>query len=71
MNAATASPQPAATGACQSGLSEGEAAQRLVRYGPNELPSTKRRDVVRIALEVVREPMLLLVAGGTSGVAAG
>ena len=47
------------------GLSEREAAQRLQADGYNELPSTKRKSVLAIALEVVREPMfLLLVACG-------
>ncbi len=48
-----------------SGLSEEEAARRLAEEGYNELPSAKRRSILVIALEVVREPMfLLLVAGG-------
>ena len=47
------------------GLSEAEAIQRLKLEGHNELPSSKRRNVFAIALEVVREPMfLLLIAGG-------
>ena len=49
------------------GLSEEEAAQRLARYGFNELPSGKARNVWRIALDVLREPMLLLLIG-TGGV---
>jgi len=49
-----------------TGLSEAEAARRLRDEGHNELPSTRRRSVLAIALEVVREPMfLLLVACGT------
>jgi len=48
-----------------SGLSASEAAERLGADGFNELPSTKQRNVLAIALEVVREPMfLLLVACG-------
>jgi len=49
------------------GLSESEAADRLRRDGFNELPSARPRTVVTIALEVVREPMflLLIAAGGT------
>ncbi len=48
------------------GLSEYEAAQRLKEEGYNELPSTKRRSLLAIAVGVVREPMfLLLVACGT------
>lgn len=47
------------------GLSEVEAAERLKQYGPNELPSSKPRSIWRIAAEVVREPMfLLLLAAG-------
>ena len=77
MNPTSAPAQTTATGVGetgleQRGLGEDEAARRLASYGPNELPSTKRRDVLRIALEVVREPMLLLlVAGGTIYLAVG
>jgi Ca2+-transporting ATPase len=48
------------------GLSPSQARERLERDGPNELPKPPRRTVTRIALEVVREPMLamLLAAGG-------
>ncbi len=44
-----------------AGLSEAEAASRIARDGFNELPSSQPRSVLRIALEVVREPMLLLL----------
>ena len=44
-----------------TGLSDEEAAARIIRHGFNELPSSKPRSIVRIALEVVREPMLLLL----------
>ena len=48
------------------GLSDDEAADRLARDGHNELPSSKPRSLFAIALEVVREPMfLLLVASGS------
>jgi Ca2+-transporting ATPase len=48
-----------------AGLSEREAADRLLREGRNELPSTKRRSILAISRDVVREPMfLLLVACG-------
>ncbi len=47
------------------GLSTREAAENLVEEGPNELPSSKARGNLRIALDVMREPMfLLLVACG-------
>jgi len=45
------------------GLSEQEAAARLHAEGANELPSAKPRGLLAIALEVVREPMLLLLVG--------
>ena len=45
------------------GLSEGEAALRLAREGPNALPELERRSVLRIILEVVREPMFALLLG--------
>ena len=47
------------------GLAEAEAAARLKAEGYNELPSAKRRSILAIAFQVVREPMfLLLVACG-------
>ena len=47
------------------GLTSNEARARLDSDGPNELPRTGRRSVLRIAFEVLREPMLaLLLAGG-------
>jgi Ca2+-transporting ATPase len=50
----------------QAGLSEEEARRRLARLGPNELPAQKKRNLLAIVLEVVREPMfiMLIVAGG-------
>ncbi len=48
------------------GLTGEEAQRRLAADGPNSLPTTKPRSIFRIALEVVREPMfLLLLACGT------
>ncbi len=44
-----------------SGLSEQEAADRLKLDGYNELPSAKQRSIFAIALDVVREPMFLLL----------
>ncbi|MBL8621671.1 MAG: HAD-IC family P-type ATPase [Myxococcales bacterium] len=48
------------------GLDSAEAARRLVAEGPNALATSERRTALRLALEVVREPMfvLLIVAGG-------
>ncbi|MBI2817937.1 MAG: cation-translocating P-type ATPase [Acidobacteria bacterium] len=49
-----------------TGLSETEAANRLQLEGYNELPSARPRGILAIAIEVVREPMiLLLLASGT------
>lgn len=48
-----------------TGLSEQEVTARLAKEGYNELPSTGRRGIVKVAFEIVREPMLiLLIAGG-------
>ena len=47
------------------GLTATEASTLLEAEGPNELPRAGRRSLWRIALEVLREPMLaLLLAGG-------
>ncbi|HSW44777.1 MAG TPA: cation-translocating P-type ATPase [Phycisphaerae bacterium] len=49
-----------------TGLTEVEAGRRLREESYNELPATRRSSVLTIALEVVREPMfLLLVACGS------
>jgi len=48
------------------GLSEKEVAEMIEKDGYNELPSTKKRSSLKIAYDVVREPMfLLLIAGGS------
>lgn len=43
------------------GLSSQEASKRLREAGHNELPSSRSKGIFRIALEAVREPMLLLL----------
>ncbi|MEI6436345.1 MAG: cation-translocating P-type ATPase [Bacteroidota bacterium] len=49
-----------------SGLTSEEVAKKLISDGYNELPSSKSRNFISIALGVVKEPMfLLLVACGT------
>ncbi len=48
------------------GLSEAEAAQRLSEFGANELPRPRRRDIVRISIETLREPMFLLLLGAAA-----
>jgi Ca2+-transporting ATPase len=53
------------TPAVAGGLSDAEARERLAKDGPNELPVSKPRSVLRLAREVASEPMfLLLVACG-------
>jgi Ca2+-transporting ATPase len=46
------------------GLSSEEAKRRLAAEGPNTLPGAGRRTALAIALEVVREPMFLLLVAG-------
>jgi P-type Ca2+ transporter type 2C len=45
----------------RTGLSDAEAAARLRTGGPNELPSADRRTPLRIAADVLREPMFLIL----------
>ncbi|CDX29287.1 P-type HAD superfamily ATPase [Mesorhizobium sp. ORS 3359] len=54
--------RPGASPPC--GLSEAEAQARRLAEGPNELPRSGRRTPLRIAVEVMREPMLALLLGG-------
>ena len=50
-----------------AGLTAAVAGARLVADGPNELARAGQRSILRIALEVLREPMLaLLLAGGVA-----
>lgn len=46
------------------GLASAEAARRLLQDGPNTLPASRPRNTLAIAVEVVREPMFLLLIGG-------
>ncbi len=49
----------------EQGLTEAEATLRLGRDGPNELEDVRRGGIAAVALDVIREPMfLLLVAAG-------
>jgi Ca2+-transporting ATPase len=43
------------------GLPDAIAAERLKSEGPNELPTAKPKGILKIAAEVLREPMLLLL----------
>ncbi len=62
----TPSALPSAVTADAKGLSEEEARSRLLRDGPNELPSEKSRGIFPVVLDVMREPMfLMLVAAGS------
>ncbi|MFM8894430.1 MAG: cation-transporting P-type ATPase [Actinomycetales bacterium] len=56
----------------QPGLRTDQAAERLARDGPNELPSARPRRWWRLVIDVMREPMLLLLfaAGATNFVLA-
>jgi Ca2+-transporting ATPase len=56
----------AIAGASVEGLSSTEAARRLATDGPNELPAAAARNLVRQVLDVVRQPMLLLLLGAGS-----
>ncbi len=48
------------------GLNGGDVIERLQQEGPNELPAQKKRSLLTIVFEVVREPMfLMLVAAGS------
>jgi P-type Ca2+ transporter type 2C len=44
-----------------TGLTDEEAYRRLSEEGPNELPSAKKRGLLHIGLEVIREPMFILL----------
>ena len=47
------------------GLTDAEAKRRLEKEGPNELPTGQERDLFKIILSVIREPMfILLIATG-------
>jgi len=47
------------------GLSEAEAAEKQKKFGYNELPQSKPRSIFAIALEVIKEPMFLLLVAGS------
>lgn len=48
----------------RTGLTDEAVAQRRAADGPNELPQAHKRTPLRIAGEVLREPMLALLLGG-------
>ena len=47
-----------------NGLTHEEAAKRLKVEGPNQLPKPNQRHLLRILLDVLREPMFSLLIGG-------
>ena len=47
------------------GLSSAEAARRRAEEGPNRLPAGKRAGPVDLVLEVLREPMFLLLCAAS------
>ncbi len=49
-----------------TGISSSEAQEKLKKDGYNELPSSKKRGVFRIALSVIKEPIFLLLVGSGS-----
>jgi len=55
-----------ASGLASAGLTEDEARARLARDGYNELPATRSRNVARIAADVAREPMFILLLSGAA-----
>ncbi len=54
---------PRAEAQRDQGLTEADAAARLRRDGPNDLPQAHQRGPLRIVLDAVREPMLQLLLG--------
>ncbi|MCB9224943.1 MAG: cation-translocating P-type ATPase [Crocinitomicaceae bacterium] len=44
-----------------TGLSEIEAQKRLSSHGFNELPTSKSKNIIKIVLEVIKEPMFILL----------
>ena len=53
-------------GASLTGLSAAEATGRLREEGPNTIPGARGPSVARLALEVLREPMLLLLCAAAA-----
>lgn len=48
------------------GLSEADAQRALAQWGANELPSSGRRGLVKVAAETLREPMFMLLLAAAS-----
>ena len=50
-----------AVAAPTGGLSSAEAADRLARYGPNELPRARRTPLWRLVAGQLRDPLILVL----------
>ena len=48
-----------------TGLSSQEALKRLAQYGPNTVPSAKKRTLLTVMLEIFKEPMFILLIVAT------
>ncbi len=59
----TAPPAPDLGSTDADGLTEADASARLSRDGPNELPVSRPRSVLRLLRDVAAEPMFLLLVG--------
>jgi len=46
---------------CAEGLSEAEVAERVIQYGPNQIARTRRRSVLRLLFDNVRNPLIILL----------
>lgn len=66
MTASDRSPLSTAAASAPEGLTALEAVERLGRYGPNELPSSGRRNFFKIVWETLGEPLLLLLLVASS-----
>ena len=59
------------TAAPAGGLSSAEAADRLARYGPNELPRARATPWWRLVADQVRDPLILVLVAAVLTVATG
>lgn len=62
-SAASLAGPPSGSEPAYPGLTTAQAAQRLQQQGFNELPATRRRTLLHLVFEVLREPMFLLLLG--------
>jgi P-type Ca2+ transporter type 2C len=58
-------PAPAPDLDLQQGLRSDEARRRLERHGPNALPLTRQRSLLRRLMDLLRQPMFALLLGAT------